>query len=160
MNSLPANTGSSKRHQWRTRAWILAMAGIITGLVLTLIPVMHHIAAAREAAHQHTFMEYVTVHHLGTLTVIDSGTGLDPVSYVLTVRRPVSVNDREALLTRLMKKYYEYDKGELLSVVYRSPTGQDQPIGSAHYDDSTGRLQLTINLDSGGTRVVNRDEHW
>jgi hypothetical protein len=152
---------TNPRHQARTRAWIVVVALTITALVLTIIPVMRHIAAARRAEHQHTFMEYVTLHHLGTLTVVDSGTGLDPISYVLTINRPVPISDRQQYITELMKRYYLYDKGEVLSVVYHDPrTGRDQPIASAHYDDTRHALQLTINQPSGDTRIVTEHVVW
>ncbi|MCL6632790.1 MAG: hypothetical protein K6T63_09165 [Alicyclobacillus herbarius] len=160
MHSQQIDRVQSGRQQWRTRAWIVLMAVIITALVLTLIPVMHRIATARQATHKHTFMEYVTTHHLGTLTVIDSGTGLDPVSYMLTVPRPISASERQAFITRLMQKYYLYDKGELLSIVYRSKNGDTHPLASAHYDDTTDTLQLTINLPSGNTQVVRQHVRW
>ncbi|MCL6452354.1 MAG: hypothetical protein K6T78_01860 [Alicyclobacillus sp.] len=160
---MPAQTASelAKRRNLRARAVIVAMVIAIALGGWWLYVYMQQVHAVRAAEHKHTFDEYVVTHHLGTLELIDSGTGLDAMSYVLTVNRPVPDAQRAAWAENLMRLYVQYDHGSLLTIQSINPTThKPNPIAQCHYDDDTRQFQMTVDLSNGQTRVINQVVNW
>ncbi len=155
-----AGKDTDKRIKRNRTFMLVALCGIlaITGL---LYLAMKDIAAKRRAEHKQSFMSYVTEHHLGTLVEIDSGTGLDPMSYVLEVNQPVADSEKVSFALDLLHRYNQYDHGTLLSIAYVKPgTNQHKPIAEAHYNPVNHTVSLTVHLDSGETKTIVQNVNW
>lgn len=151
---------NARRQRFNRWMMVMFMALVACGLG-ALYLTMHRIAAQRAQAHAHTFDEYVITHHVGELTTIDDGTGIDPASYVLTLDHPVPVQRAAAFTTTLMKLYVTYDRGQILTLVYLDPkTGKRHPIAEAEYNDDHKTLSVTVSTSDGvGTRIT-RHVDW
>jgi hypothetical protein len=115
----------------------------------------------RAAQHKHTFAEYVATQQVGTLSLIDTGTGIDPMAYVLTLNNNVPDGQRVAFTQNLAHLYAEYDHGSSLIIVYADPaTHKQKVIAESHYDDDHQQLQLIVNLSSGQTQQVDQHVDW
>ncbi|GMA49681.1 hypothetical protein GCM10025857_10380 [Alicyclobacillus contaminans] len=157
---LPAELTAAKRRR-RSRIYMVVTVVCIAAVMVFLYVSMKQITAQRMAQHKHSFMGYVTENHIGKLVEIDSGTGLDPMSYVLELSHPVADADKQSLLLQYMEKYVEDDRGTVLTVVYVHPDGHTQtPIGEAHYNPVDGRVSLSVHLDDGQTRSAVLRENW
>lgn len=136
----------------------LVVVGICAAMGYLLIS-MSHIAKQKKQAHAHTFFQYVVTHHIGTLTEVDDGTGLDPQSYVLNIPNPISPKLLPAWTENLMRLYYQYDDGSTLSVFANEPH-QKSPveIAQAYYDGDNQILMMTIL--SGKTQSIKEHIVW
>ncbi len=149
------------RQQKWTRVGIIVVFVLITAAALSLLPVVDRIGAERQKQGKLSFDEYVRNHHLGKLSLIDTGTGIDPVSDVLTVAQNIPDAQRRSFVMNLMKRYVEYDNGQSLSVMYANPTlKRNVPVGFAEYDDDTHKLQLDITYQNGQVETVTETVHW
>lgn len=137
---------------------VLVLILLVTGL---LFAYMLNLSAKRAAEHKHSFMEYVTTHHLGDLTEIDTGTGLDPMSYILTLNHVLPDADRTNFALDLSQRYFTYDRGQQLTIVYVDPSTHKQyPVAETHYDRQTKKLTLNVTSQSGQTTQTVLTVHW
>jgi hypothetical protein len=145
----------------RNRLYMLVALICILAITGLLYLFMKDIAAKRAAQHKQSFMSYVTENHLGTLVEIDSGTGLDPMSYVLEIDHPVPDTEKASFALDLMHRYAEYDHGTLLSISYVQPgTSKHTPIAEVHYNPVNHAVVATVHLDSGETQTVTKKVDW
>ncbi len=152
---------SPKRRTTRTQIYIVIVALLIVAATGYVYVYMRQAARTAAAKHQQTFDEYVLTHKLGKVAEIDTGTGIDPMSYILTLTKSVPDNQRAAFATDLAHRYAEYDHGSVLIIVYVNPqTHKQQPIAESHYDDARKQLQLTVTFSSGQTQQINEHENW
>lgn len=150
-----------KRQNFKTKIGIIAVLLGTTALVLSLLPVMDRMGAQRQREGKHSFDQYVLTHHLGKLTLIDTGTGLDPISDALTLAHDVPDATRESFVMNLMEHYVEYDQGQTLSVMYfDTKLNKNVPIGLADYDMNTHKVRLVITHTDGHTNVVSKTVDW
>ncbi|MCL6444074.1 MAG: hypothetical protein K6T83_11565 [Alicyclobacillus sp.] len=150
-----------RRRTLQTRAAIVIVMLLIGLAILGLYAAMKQIAAARKAAHKVSFYQYVTLHHIGTLTNIDDGTGFDPNSYVLTLSSQIPAASEQEYVTSLMKRYVEYDNGQLLTIVYQDPrTHAQHPVATVHYDDDEHVLTVALTMATGKTERIVKHVDW
>jgi hypothetical protein len=154
-----ATTAAARRR--RNQRWMIAVVLIILAVSSLLYVYMKQVAAARAKEHKHSFYEYVLTNHIGTLTEIDTGTGLDPMSYIVTLHHSIADSAKAAFAEDLMKHYVQYDHGSVLSIVYLDPkTNRRQPLAECRYDRLQGTVTITVTFDSGQTQVVRRQVNW
>lgn len=152
---------SPKRRTRRTQMGIIIFVLALAVAGGYLYVYMKQTARTVAAQHKHTFYEYVVTHKLGTLAEIDTGTGIDPMSYILTLSKNVPDNQRVSFATDLARRYAEYDHGSILTIVYVNPkTHKQQAVAESHYDDDHKQLQLTVTFSSGQTQQINERENW
>jgi hypothetical protein len=158
MLSTPSDT---QRRVKRSRMYMLVVfVGILIFMGFMYIAVKS-ITEQRLAEHKHSFMGYVTSNHIGKLMEIDSGTGLDPMSYVLQLDHPVPDSEKASFTMDMIQKYVQYDRGSVLTIVYLNPTTKIQtPIAEAHYNRVDGRVSLSIHMDNGETKSLVVKENW
>jgi hypothetical protein len=145
----------------RNRMYMLVALICVLAATGLLYLFMKDIAAKRAAQHKQSFMSYVTANHLGTLVEIDSGTGLDPMSYVLEVNHPVPDAEKASFALDLMRRYAEYDHGTLLSISYVQPgTTKHTSIAEIHYNPVDHTVIVTVHLDSGETKTITQSVNW
>lgn len=148
------------RVQKSQKYMIVAIVSILIVTVLLFL-YMQHVAGQSAAKHKHSFMEYVTTNHLGALMTIDSGTGLEPMSYIMTLNHPLADNAKESFVMDMSHRYYEYDHGQALTIVYVNPkTHQQYPIAEAHYDRVVKKLAVNITEQSGQTLQFVKQVNW
>jgi len=154
-------TNLAKRRNRRARLTIIAMIVVILLAGWYLYIDMQKIGVQRAQQHKHTFYEYVTTHHLGNLVLIDSGTGLDAMAYILQMPKQVANDKRAGFAENLMHLYVQYDHGTLLSIVYVNPKTQTRlPMAQCHYDDDTHQFNMTVTHPDGSTTEVNQTVNW
>jgi hypothetical protein len=151
----------SKKSSRRTQMYMIIIALAIAAASGYLYLYMKQTAALRSAEHKHTFTEYVTDHKLGKLVLVDTGTGIDPMAFVLQLADNVPDIKRETFAQNLAHLYAKYDHGALLTIVYIDPkTHKQYPIAESNYDDDTKQLQLTVTLSSGNREQFNKHVDW
>ncbi|GGJ01436.1 hypothetical protein GCM10010885_08310 [Alicyclobacillus cellulosilyticus] len=144
-----ADTAFDRRTR-RSRVWLVVWLTGILAIPLSLYEAVGLIEAERAKAHKQSFYQYVVEHRIGTLTEIDDGTGLSPVSYVLSVAHPPPPADWEAFAVRMMRLYATFDHGQLLTIVTSDPrTGRQRTIADAAYDARRGQMSVTVYLPDG-----------
>lgn len=155
------NTVSTQKKMRRSQLYMLVTLFcilIVTGLLFLS---MKQISHQRASEHKHSFMEYITVNKIGTLKEIDSGTGLDPMSYIVTINHAVPDQDLETFATNLIQRYVMYDRGQILSVVYvNGQTGKQVPVAEANYNDDEHILTLTLTFQSGQMKKIIKNVDW
>lgn len=150
-----------QRRTRRTRIYMIVVFLAIAVASWYLYDDMQHMASVRSVQHKETFYQYVTEHDLGTLTLIDSGTGVDPMAYVLQLQQPVPDDQRQAFAMNLAHLYAEYDRGSDLTIVYVDPATHKQTvIAESHYDDDQQTVQLTIDQSDGTPKQITRSVDW
>jgi len=154
----PTINGLKKSKNRLLMIFILVIILILCGSLYYEIGV---IAKRRRLEHKHVFYQYVVTHHVGQLTEIDGGTGLDPLSYLLTIDYRVPDKQLPTFTTDLMKKYVTEDSGETLSIIYKDPqTGARTPIADVHFDDSSGTVSETFHYQTGQTKQITEKVGW
>lgn len=149
------------RRQKRNRIGMAVVLIIILAGILSLLPYIRQVGTERQQQGKQSFAEYVLAHHLGKLTLIDTGTGIDPVSDVLTIASNIPDAKRKAFVLSVMKRYVEDDHGQTLSVEYVNPQKEKHiPIGFANYDDDTHRLQVNITHQNGQVESFSEKVDW
>lgn len=152
---------SLKRKSRRTRVYIIIVALLIAAAGGYLYVYMKQTAALRASQHKHSFYEYVVTHQLGKLTLIDTGTGIDPMAYVLQLNQNVPDAKRVTFAENLAHLYAEYDHGSMLTIVYVDPgTHKKSVIAESHWDDDNKQLQLTVTSSSGQITQINQHVNW
>jgi hypothetical protein len=142
------------------RNMLIAIAAILIVIGL-LYAYMQNIAATRAAQHKHSFLEYVTTNHLGSLITIDSGTGLDPMSYVMTLDHPLPDNQKEPFALEMSQRYYQYDHGQSLTVVYVDPrTHKQYQVAETQYNERTKQVAITVSDASGQPHQDVKQVNW
>lgn len=155
------NEGNQAKRVRKSEIYMVAAIVAILLLIGSLYVYMQHVAAQRAALHKHSFMEYVATNHLGSLMTIDSGTGLDPMSYVMTLDHTLSDSQRESFTVDMAHHYYEYDHGQSLTIVYVDPkTHQQYPLAESQFDRYKEKLTLSITNQSGQTHQVVQQVNW
>ncbi|CAM3696126.1 hypothetical protein [Alicyclobacillus pomorum] len=150
-----------QRREKRSRLYMLVVFVGILVMMGFLYIAMKSITTQRLAEHKHSFMGYVTSNHVGKLVEIDSGTGLDPMSYVLQLDHPVPDSEKASFTIDMMQKYVQYDRGSVLTVVYVNPTTKVQiPVAEAHYNRVDGRVSVAVHMDNGETKSLVVKEKW
>jgi hypothetical protein len=146
----------------RNRAYIVITFLVIVALSAWLLAEINIIAEQRAKAHKHSFYEYVVTHHIGKLEEIDDGTGLNPLSYVLTLDHNVSNTQLQSYVYDLIHRYVAYDHGQTLTVmVATASSGHPIQIAQAHYDDDEDVLTLHLTpLDGHWRTVVFKQLKW
>lgn len=138
---------------------IVAIVILLSGWYLESY--MHKAAISRAKQHKHTFYEYVVTHNLGTLTLIDTGTGIDPMAYILQLKSPLADNQREAFAKNMAHLYAQYDQGSTLTIEYVNPTTHKiSVIAESQWTDDTGKLQLTVTFSDGHITQLNEHVNW
>jgi hypothetical protein len=157
------NTGEGNQAGKVRKSQVYMAAAIVAILLLigSLYVYMQHVASQRAALHKHSFMEYVATNHLGSLMTIDSGTGLDPMSYVMTLDHTLPDDQRQSFALDMGHRYYEYDHGQTLTIVYVDPKTHKQfPLAESQFDRFTEKLTLSVTKQSGQTQQVVQQVNW
>jgi len=155
------NTATHNARIKRNRIYMIVVFIAIVVVTSTLFFAIRVIGAQRAVAHKHSFYQYIVTHHIGTLQEIDDGTGLDPLSYVLTLNHPVPEHQLQSYATDLMHKYVLYDSGSTLTIEYKA-LGQTKPtqLAQANFDDDAGALILTLHPQSNNSRQIVQHVNW
>lgn len=147
--------------QRRTRLAMFAVLTIALAAVGSLYAILRQAEAQAQLLHKQTLVEYVALHHLGTLSLIDDGTGLAPSSYMLVLIHPVPDVQEETFAMQLMKLYVQYDHGQALSIVYTDPlTNKRRPLADVNFDDDHKVLVMTLTNQEGISHKIVRHENW
>lgn len=146
----------------RNRAYMAITFLVVVGLFTWLLVEMNIIAGERAKAHKHSFYEYVVTHHIGKLEEIDDGTGLDPISYVLTLDHNIPDDKLQSYVYNLIQRYVAFDHGETLTIMVKTASlGHPTQIAQAHYDDDEDVLTLHLTpLDGHWRTVVFKQLKW
>lgn len=159
--SLAVTTNIAKRRNHRARLYIVLMIVVIALAGWYLDSYMNKVAGQRAQQHKQTFYQYVVTHHLGKLLLIDSGTGLDAMAYVLQMPNQIPDSQRASFAENLMHLYVKYDHGTLLSIVYVNPSTQVRlPVAECHYDMDSREFNMTITHLDGNTTQSDETVNW
>lgn len=159
--SVPNPANRAARARRRTRVGIFIGIFVVLALGAWIDVVMHQMASKRASEHKVTFAEYVHNHHLGTLEVIDDGTGMNAVAYDLQLNRSVPDAQRVSLALSLIETYAKDDHGELLTIDHIDPqTHLDEPIATCTLNETLTKLTLTVHFSDGQQKVINRQVNW
>jgi hypothetical protein len=146
----------------RNRAYIVVTFLVIVALSAWLFVEIDVIAGQRAKAHKHSFYEYVLTHHIGKLEEIDDGTGLNPLSYVLTLDHNIPDDKLQSYVYDLIRLYAAYDHGQTLTIMVNTASLRHPvQIAQAHYDDDEDVLTLHLTpLDGHWRTVVFKQLKW
>jgi DNA-binding transcriptional regulator YbjK len=155
------HTTDVKRRKARSQVYLAIAIAVLALMMLGLYAYMRQVAAARAAAHKHSFYEYVVTHHIGQLTDIDTGTGIEPMSYVLTLGHPLPVDQRLSFAVEMARLYALYDHGQSLTIVFADPaTKRQQTLAETQYDAQARQLTVLWADDQGSMHTVKQPVNW
>lgn len=155
-----AATETIKRRKKNQMFILIALLSIVL-LIGLLFVAMQGIATKRAAEHKQSFMSYVADHQLGTLIEIDTGTGLEPMSYVLEVPHPISDAEKESFALDMIQKYVQFDHGSTMTITYVPPGSKEQHvIANAHYDRDKKTATITVHLENGQNQTTVHNVNW
>lgn len=152
----------AKQGAKRTQIYMVIVALAIIAASGYLYYYMKHQGTIHQAQNQHTFAQYVANHHLGQLALIDTGTGVDPMTDVLNLNQSVPDAQRQAFALNLAHIYAKYDHGSSLIIMSMkdSTTHKQSVIAESHWDDDKSQLQLTVTTSSGEIKQLNQHVDW
>ncbi|MCL6515926.1 hypothetical protein [Alicyclobacillus sp.] len=149
------------RRRRRSQVYLILSITVLAAMLLGLYLYMRQVAAARAAEHKHSFYEYVISHHIGQLTDIDTGTGIEPMAYVLTLNHPLPADQRVSFAIEMAHLYAQYDHGTSLTIVYNDPaTKRQQTLAETQYDPGARVLTVVWSDGEGQMRSQKQSVDW
>jgi hypothetical protein len=159
----PAGRGGSSPEADRIRRGKLGIIAIVGGtLVLgaAMMAVMRYELRARLASPGPSFEQYVSEHHLGTVSDLTDGTATDPSTTILTLYEAVPNDQLQRTALDYMRLFVQYDQGQSFILQEPGPAGTVEQVALAHYDPGSGRLTLDLRPPGGAPVHLELQAPW